>query len=60
METVTVATILASVGELFTSAMTWAGSVLTTIVGNPLLLIFATLSLVGLGIGIVRRLMSIR
>lgn len=60
METVTIATILESVGTLFTSAMSWAGSVLTTIVGNPLLLIFATLSLVGLGIGIVRRLMSIR
>ena len=60
METVTVATILESVGTLFTSAMSWAGSVITTIVGNPLLLIFATLSLVGLGIGIVRRLMSIR
>lgn len=60
METVTIATILESVGTLFTSAMSWAGSVLTTIVGNPLLLIFASLSLVGLGIGIVRRLMSIR
>lgn len=52
--------ILNSITSLFTAAMGWAGDVLDLIVSTPLLLIFATLSLVGLGIGIVRRLMSIR
>lgn len=52
--------ILSSVTSLFTAAMGWAGDVLELIVSTPLLLIFASLSLVGLGIGIVRRLMSIR
>lgn len=60
METVTVATIVSSIGTFFTSAMTWAGSVLSTIISSPLLLIFATLSISFVGIGVVRRLMSIR
>ena len=44
------------IGELFTAAMGWAGEVVTMIGNNPLLLFFICLPLVGLGIGIVKRL----
>lgn len=52
--------ILASITSVFTAAMGWAGDVLELIVTNPLLLIFATLSITFVGIGVVRRLLSIR
>ena len=44
------------IGDLFTAAMGWAGEVVTMIGNNPLLLFFMCLPLVGIGIGIVKRL----
>jgi len=40
--------------------MSWAGTVGTTIVGNPLLLMFVIVPLVGLGVGLFKRLLSMR
>ena len=38
--TVTIATLLSSIGEVFTSAIGWAGTVGSTIVSTPILLLF--------------------
>ena len=59
--TVTIATILESVTTLVSSAVTWAGSFLSMITSNNVLLIFCVaVPLVGLGIGVIRRLTGIR
>ena len=55
------AAILASVTSLVTSAISWTTSYLTMITGNDVLVLFCiALPLVGLGIGIIRRLVRIR
>ena len=57
--TVTVATLLNSIGEVFTSAISWAGTVGSTIVKTPLLLLFCAIPLVGLGVGLFKRLLNV-
>lgn len=52
------ADIISSVGSLFTAAIGWVADVGTTVVGNPILLMFNTLPIVGLGVGIFNRLKS--
>lgn len=59
MEEVTMANVIAAIGQIFTAAMSWASTVASTIAGNPLLLIFVLVPLVGLGIGIFRRLLNV-
>lgn len=59
MNATSIGAITNQVGNLFQSAMTMAGSVGTTIVGNPLLSVFVIIPLVGLGIGIFRRLLNL-
>lgn len=55
------AAILESVSTLVTNAITWTGSYLTMITSNDVLVLFCiALPLVGLGIGIIRRLVRIR
>lgn len=55
------ASILSAVSSVVTSAISWATSYITLITGNDALLLFCiALPLVGLGIGIIRRLVSIR
>lgn len=56
---VTLATILADVSSVVTQALTWAGSVVTFIQDNPIVMIFVLVPLVGLGIGMVRRMISL-
>lgn len=60
MEGVTVSTILSSVGDVFNSAIGWVGDVAETITGNPLLLVFTIVPLVGLSIGLFRRLLNVQ
>lgn len=55
--TTTISTIISSVGDIFTGAMTWASEVGSTIVETPILMMFVILPLVGLGIGIFKRLL---
>lgn len=55
-ETFTVASFVATVGQIFTSAIGWVSTVATTVAGNPILLTFTAVSLVGLGIGLWNRL----
>ena len=59
MEGITLSTILSDVGTLFSSAIEWAGDVGTTIVSNPIMLVFCVVPLVGLGIGIFKRLIRV-
>lgn len=54
-----VAGIMETVGDIFETGMEMAGSVGTTVVGTPLLLAFCVIPLVGLGIGIFRRLLNL-
>lgn len=55
------ATILTSVGNVVTSAVGWMGSFLGTITaaGNEILLLFVLLPIVGLGIGLVKRMIRV-
>ena len=60
-ETVTIATLISSVGTVFTAAIGWVGSVATTIAGNPILLLAVVgVPLVGLGVGLFKRLLTAR
>lgn len=59
MEGTTVSTIVGQVGTVFEAAIGWAGTVGTEIVETPLLLTFAVIPLVGLGIGIFKRLINV-
>lgn len=53
--------ILTAVGDLVTAAITWTSSYITMIAANDVLVLFCiALPLVGLGIGIIRRLVRIR
>lgn len=57
--TSTLATILADVSSVVTSALQWAGSVVSFIASNPIVMIFVLIPLVGLGIGMVKRMISL-
>lgn len=54
-------TILNSIGSVVTSAISWMGDYLSLITqtGNEILFIFCVIPLVGLGVGLVRRMMNI-
>lgn len=60
METVTLATILTNVGSVVTSAVDWMGDIVSFITSNPLVLLFVTISLVGLGVGLLGRVLGLR
>ena len=49
--TVTIATLLSAIG--------WAGTVGSTIVKTPSLLLFCAIPLVGLGVGLFKRLLNV-
>lgn len=55
------ATILSAIGSFVTSAVSWMTSFLgaITATGNELLLMFVVVGFVGLGIGLIRRLISL-
>lgn len=52
-----VSSFIANAGEIFTTAVGWVGTVASTITSNPILLTFTALPLVGLGIGLFKRLL---
>lgn len=52
-------TILASVTEFIEAAMGWMGDVAQFVVSNPLVLMFIIIPVVGLGIGLFRRILSL-
>ena len=59
--TVTITTLLESVGTVFTNAIGWVADVATTIAGEPILLLACVgIPLCGLGVGMFKRLLSAR
>lgn len=58
---VTVATLLTSVGSVFTKVIGWVGDVAATIADQPILLLSCVaIPLCGLGVGMFKRLLSAR
>lgn len=51
--------LISSVGDVFTAAIGWVGTVASTVTSNPILLIFCILPLMGIGVGLFRRLLSV-
>ena len=57
----TVATLLTSVGSVFTKVISWVGDVASTIAYQPILLLACVgIPLCGLGVGMFKRLLSAR
>lgn len=57
--TVTIATIVGNVSAFVTEAVKWVGSFVGVITSNPLLLMFVIVAFVGLGVGLIKRLVRI-
>ena len=57
--TVTIATILDSVSDIVTAAITWIGDFVGVITANPLILMFVIVAFVGLGVGLIKRLIRL-
>lgn len=53
------ADILSAVTSLVNAAVSWVSTFCTTITGQPLLLLFVIASFVGLGAGLIKRLVRI-
>ena len=51
--------ILSAIGSVFTTAIGWAGKVGETVVGTPLLVLVCAIPLVGLGVGLFKRLLNV-
>ena len=52
-------TILTDAGTLVTNAITWVTAFVGAITDNPLILMFVLVSFVGLGVGLIRRLIRL-
>ena len=57
--TVTIATIVGNVTTLVSEAIKWVGSFVGVITSNPLLLMFVIVAFVGLGVGLIKRLVRV-
>lgn len=57
--TLTMATVLSTITEVFTSAVGWVGTVAETVASNPLLLIGVVIGFIGTGIGLFSRLLRV-
>lgn len=53
------ASIISSVTSVVTAAVGWVGQFVDMITGNDLLLLFAIVPIVGLGVGLLKRLFSV-
>lgn len=56
---VTIATILADITSIVTSGVSWVGSFVGAITGNPLIELFVVVAFVGTGIGLIKRLIRL-
>lgn len=54
--TVTLATMLTMIGDVFEAAIGWVGIVSDTIMSHPLLLVGCVLGFIGVGVGLFRRM----
>lgn len=53
------ATILSAISSVVTSAVTWVGSFVGAVTSNPLVMLFVIVAFVGLGIGLLSRLIHL-
>jgi hypothetical protein len=51
--------IISSVTSVFTAAIGWVSTVASTIGSTPILLLFCVLPLIGLGVGLFKRLINV-
>ena len=56
----TIATLMSNAGEIVTAGLGWISNVVSTVTSNPLILMFVILPLVGLGVGLFRRLINVQ
>lgn len=56
---VTVSSIIGQAGDIVTEALSWVSEVTTTITGNPFILTFVLVAFVGLGVGLIRRMIHL-
>lgn len=54
-----VSSIVTHVTTLVTEAVKWVGSFIEVITSNPLILTFVLVSFVGLGVGLIKRLVKV-
>lgn len=57
--TTTVSTIIGYAGDIVTEALGWVTEVASTIVSNPLIMTFVLVAFVGLGVGLIRRMIRL-
>ena len=57
--TMTMASLLSTIGEVFEAAVGWMSSVADIVVSNPLFLIPIVFSFIGVGIGLFSRLLRV-
>lgn len=55
----TVASIIGLAGDIVTEALSWITEVGSTISSTPIILVFVLVSFVGLGVGLIRRMMRL-
>lgn len=59
METITIATLISAITEIFTAAIGWVGTTAETVGSQPLLLFGFVLGFIGIGVGLFRRLTNV-
>lgn len=55
----TMATLLSTITQVFASAVSWVGTVATTISDTPLLLFGVVLGFIGVGVTLFRRMLNV-
>lgn len=57
--TATVSSVLSDVGSVVQQAMSWATSVAEFVVSTPIVMVFVSVALVGLGVGLIKRMIAL-
>lgn len=57
--TMTMATLITTIGSVFEGVLGWAGTVGNTVVSTPLLLFGVTLGFIGVGVGLFKRMLNV-
>ena len=58
MDPVTISSLLTNISSIVTAAVGWMQSAATAIAGNPVALLFILLPLMGVGIGLFKRIIN--
>lgn len=57
--TMTMSSLITTIGTVFEGVLGWAGTVGNTIAGNPLLLFGVVLGFIGVGVGLFKRMLNV-